>query len=59
MQINTSMCGAELDDAGLVGACLGGDRGAFAQIVARYQSLVASIAYSITGNIAQSEDLAH
>jgi RNA polymerase sigma factor (sigma-70 family) len=58
MQTNTSMCGADSDDTELVGACLGGDRDAFAQIVARYQSLIASIAYSATGNIAQSEDLA-
>jgi RNA polymerase sigma factor (sigma-70 family) len=57
MQTNTSMCGADSDDTELVGACLGGDRDAFAQIVARYQALIASIAYSATGNIAQSEDL--
>ena len=58
MQTNTSMCGVESNDTELVGACLGGDRDAFAQIVARYQALIASIAYSATGNIAQSEDLA-
>lgn len=35
-----------------------GDRDAFAQIVARYQALVASIAYNATGSLARSEDLA-
>jgi RNA polymerase sigma factor (sigma-70 family) len=58
MQTNTSMFDADSDDTELVGACLSGDRDAFAQIVARYQALIASIAYSATGNIAQSEDLA-
>jgi len=58
MQTDLLMCGADLEDARLVDASLGGDRDAFARIVARYQSLVASIGYSATGNIAQSEDLA-
>jgi len=49
---------ANASDAELVGACLAGNRGAFAHIVTRYQALVASIAYSSTGSIAQSEDLA-
>ena len=49
---------ADSSDAELVGACLTGNRGAFAHIVQRYQALVASIAYSSTGSIAQSEDLA-
>lgn len=58
MQTDLLMSGAEFEDARLVNASLGGDRDAFALIVARYQSLVASIAYSATGSIAQSEDLA-
>ena len=58
MRTNTLMRGVDADDTELVGACLGGDRDAFAQIVTRYQALVASIAYSAIGNLAQSEDLA-
>ena len=58
MQTDLLMDGADLEDVRLVDASLGGDRDAFARIVRRYQSLVASIAYSATGNIAQSEDLA-
>ena len=46
------------EDAELVGASLGGDREAFGLIVARYQSLVCSMAYSATGSLPQSEDLA-
>ena len=42
----------------LVARSLAGDRSAFGAIVARYQSLVASIAYSATGSISRSEDLA-
>lgn len=45
-------------DAELVGASLAGNREAFGQIVARYQSLVCSLAYSATGSLSQSEDLA-
>jgi RNA polymerase sigma factor (sigma-70 family) len=45
-------------DAKLVENSLRGDRDAFSQIVARYQSLVCSLAYSSTGSLAQSEDLA-
>ncbi len=52
------MSSAESDDATLVIASLNGDREAFGQIVSRYQALVASVAYSGTGNLAQSEDLA-
>ncbi|MBI5766885.1 MAG: sigma-70 family RNA polymerase sigma factor [Verrucomicrobia bacterium] len=47
-----------LNDADLVHASLAGDRGAFGRIVARYQSLVCSLAYSATGNLNRSEDLA-
>lgn len=45
-------------DAELVGETLSGNRDAFSQIVARYQSLVCALAYSATGNLGQSEDLA-
>jgi RNA polymerase sigma factor (sigma-70 family) len=45
-------------DVELVNACLAGNREAFGQIVSRYQSLVCSLAYSATGSLSQSEDLA-
>ncbi|HEU5081690.1 MAG TPA: sigma-70 family RNA polymerase sigma factor [Opitutaceae bacterium] len=45
-------------DAALVAASLGGDQDAFAQIVSRYQRLLCSLAYSATGQLSQSEDLA-
>ncbi len=44
-------------DADLVAQSLGGDREAFARIVERYQTLIASLAYSATGNLSRSEDL--
>src|SRR5882757_7206032 len=46
------------NDAELVSGTLAGDRDAFSQIVSRYQSLVCSLAYSATGSLGQSEDLA-
>ena len=46
------------DDAELVAQCLAGNRDAFGHIVSRYQSLICSLAYSATGNLGQSEDLA-
>lgn len=45
-------------DPELVSASLQGDREAFGRIVARYQSLVCSLAYSATGSLTRSEDLA-
>jgi|SRR5579862_7509453 len=45
-------------DAELVNRTLEGDREAFEQIVSRYQSLVCSLAYSATGSLGQSQDLA-
>ena len=45
-------------DADLVGETLSGDRDAFGRIVSRYQSLICSLAYSATGSLGQSEDLA-
>ena len=46
------------NDAELVAGTLTGNRDAFSQIVARYQSLICSLTYSATGNFGQSEDLA-
>ena len=48
----------EYGDAKLVSQSLAGDRDAFGHIVARYQSLICSLAYSATGNLSRSEDLA-
>ena len=48
----------EVNDAELVVHSLRGHRDAFGQIVARYQALVCSLAYSSTGSLTQSEDLA-
>ncbi len=47
-----------LDDGRLVELGVKGDREAFGQLVARYQSPVCAMAYSACGNITQSEDLA-
>jgi len=49
---------AEYADAELVSQSLAGNRDAFEKIVARYQSLICSLAYSATGSISRSEDLA-
>jgi RNA polymerase sigma factor (sigma-70 family) len=46
------------NDAELVSGTLAGNRDAFGQIVSRYQSLICSLAYSATGSLGQSEDLA-
>ncbi len=45
-------------DAALVADSLTGNREAFGRIVARYQTLICSLAYSRTGSLSQSEDLA-
>lgn len=45
-------------DAELVAETLTGDRDAFGAIVSRYQSLICSLAYSATGSLSQSEDIA-
>jgi RNA polymerase sigma factor (sigma-70 family) len=52
-----TMSTGEMSDAELVGRSLAGDRNAFAGIVMRYQTLICSLAYSATGNLAGSEDL--
>ena len=49
---------AEHNDAELVAECLEGRRDAFGRIVERYQSLICSLAYSATGSLGRSEDLA-
>lgn len=52
------MSAAEDNDTEMVTESLGGSRDAFGRIVARYQSLICSLAYSATGSLTQSEDLA-
>jgi len=49
---------AGTNDVDLVAKSLGGNRDAFRQIVKRYQTLICSLAYSGTGNVSQSEDVA-
>lgn len=49
---------ATLSDAELVAACAAGDRHAFGGIVDRYKRLVCSLAYSATGSVSESEDVA-
>jgi RNA polymerase sigma factor (sigma-70 family) len=58
MMTTNLMSVAANNDAELVGGTLAGNRDAFGQIVARYQSLICSLAYSATGSLGQSEDLA-
>lgn len=45
-------------DEVLVDRCRSGDRDAFAEIVRRYQTLICSVAYAATGNLAVSEEIA-
>jgi RNA polymerase sigma factor (sigma-70 family) len=47
-----------VDDAKLVAQALAGSRDAFGGIVSRYQALICSVAFSATGSLSQSEDLA-
>ena len=49
---------AMTSDAELVAATLAGNRQAYGRIVERYQRLLCSLAFSATGGINQSEDLA-
>ena len=56
--MTTTMSTAANNDADLVAATLSGNRDAFGHIVSRYQSLICSLAYSATGSLGQSEDLA-
>jgi len=48
----------EHNDTELVSQSLTGSREAFGRIVKQYQSLICSLAYSATGSLTQSEDLA-
>src|ERR1039458_2557442 len=48
----------EQNDAELVADSLNGSRDAFRRIVERYQTLICSLAYSATGNVSRSEDMA-
>ena len=45
-------------DAELVARSLAGDHEAFGAVVERYQSLVCSLAYSATGSLGRSEEIA-
>ncbi|HTV39385.1 MAG TPA: sigma-70 family RNA polymerase sigma factor [Candidatus Sulfotelmatobacter sp.] len=57
--MTTSMISATAQtDSELIRECLSGNTEAFGQIVVRYQTLVCSLAYSATGSVSQSEDLA-
>ena len=58
MNALNAMIPSEPSDAALVAATLGGNRDAFGSIVTRYQTLIASLAYSATGSFSQSEDVA-
>jgi len=58
MQFSHPMAPNRRTDAELVGDTLAGNRNSFAEIVSRYQILVCSLAYSATGDLARSEDLA-
>jgi RNA polymerase sigma factor (sigma-70 family) len=53
-----AMPATERSDADLVTESLTGSREAFRLIVERYQTLICSLAYSGTGNVTQSEDVA-
>ena len=53
-----AMHAMETNDADLVAESRDGSRDAFRQIVERYQTLICSLAYSATGNVSQSEDVA-
>ena len=59
MSVAETMTSIEfITDAELVAVCLAGDQEAFGRIVERYQRLLCSLAYSATGNLGESEDLA-
>jgi RNA polymerase sigma factor (sigma-70 family) len=58
MMTTRTVSAETINDADLVAGSLAGNRDAFGQIIVRYQSLVCSLAYSATGSLSQSEDLA-
>lgn len=53
-----SSSASALDDNELVARSLAGSRDAFGTIVERYQATVSAVAYSLTGSVRRSEDLA-
>jgi RNA polymerase sigma factor (sigma-70 family) len=53
-----SISAPSLDDAELVARSRAGSRDAFGTIVERYQATVSAVAYSLTGSVSRSEDLA-
>lgn len=55
---STRVVGLDPSDGALVSATLAGNRSAFERIVERYQNLVCALAYSATGSVPQSEDVA-
>jgi len=58
MMIIKAMPVVEPTDADLVSESLNGSRDAFRSIVERYQTLICSLAYSATGSVSRSEDMA-
>src|SRR5215475_5855956 len=58
MNANSAASVAVPSDTDLVARSLVGNSEAFGQIVSRYQSLICSLAYSATGSLGESEDLA-
>jgi RNA polymerase sigma factor (sigma-70 family) len=58
MKSDVMMDAETLDDARLVELGLDGNRDAFGQLVARYQSSICALAYSACGDISHSEDMA-
>ena len=58
MTTNPMIPAAAFNDAECVSQSLAGDRDAFARIVAQYQSLICSLAYSATGSLGRSEEVA-
>jgi RNA polymerase sigma factor (sigma-70 family) len=58
MKLDVMSDAKTLDDARLVELGLDGNRDAFGQLVARYQSPICALAYSACGDISHSEDLA-
>ncbi len=58
MMISQNVASIQNDDAELVSACRDGHLDSYGRIVERYQNLICSLAYSATGSVTRSEDLA-
>jgi RNA polymerase sigma factor (sigma-70 family) len=56
--MNSSASSAPENDLELVTQSLAGSQNAFGRIVQRYQTLICALAFSATGSVSQSEDLA-